>query len=135
MQQNRENEAKEAQVLKVQKYTMTPFRGDHKDWVRFLNRFLVEVDGSNIAKVSKLIYLLEFVEGKPEDDILGLPHTPEGYEEEKRIFKITYGKVIKVGKALVIELEGLKHMTNINQIRERTNFTTGLRESFERLRR
>ena len=129
MQQIREDEAKEAQVLKVQKYTMTLFRGDHKDWLRFWNQFSVEVDSSNIAKVSKLIYLLEFVEGKPEDDILGLSHTPEGHEEEKSILKITYGKVIKVGKALVIELEGLKHMTNINQIRDRTNFITGLREA------
>ena len=122
MQQNREDDARKAQVVKLQKYTITPFRGDHKDWLRFWNQFSVEVDGSNIAEVSKFNYHLELVEGKPKDDVLGLPHTSEGYEEAKRILRITYGKDIKVRKALVIELEGLKPITNINQIKETHEF-------------
>ena len=122
MQQNKEDEARKNQAVKLQKYTITPFRGDHKDWLRFWNQFSVEVDGSNIAEVSKFNYLIELVEGKPKDDILGLPHTQEGYEEAKRILQTTYGKDIKVRKALVIELEGLKPITNISQIRETHEF-------------
>ena len=45
MQQNREDEARKNQVVKLQKYTITPFRGDHKDWLHFWNQFSVEVDG------------------------------------------------------------------------------------------
>ena len=54
---------------------------------------------------------------KTKDDILGLQHTQEGYNEAKGILQTTYGKDIEVRKALVIELEGLKPITNITQIR------------------
>lgn len=96
IQQKREDEARKTQVVKLQKYTITPFKGDHKDWLRFWNQFSVEVDGSNISEISKFNYLLELVEGKPKDDILGLPHTQEGYEEAKKILQAIYGKDIKV---------------------------------------
>ncbi len=42
------------QSVKLQKYTITPFYGDYKDWLRFWNQFtMVEVDGSSIAEISK----------------------------------------------------------------------------------
>ena len=122
MQQKREDEARKTQVVKLQKYTITPFKGDHKDWLRFWNQFSVEVDGSGISEISKFNYLLELVEGKPKDDILGLPHTQEGYEEAKKILQATYGKDIKVRKALIVELEGLRPITSISQIRETHDF-------------
>ena len=53
-------------------------------------------------------YLLELVRGKPKDDILGLPHTEDGYKEAKRILEQTYGKDIKEHKALTKELEADK---------------------------
>ena len=102
--------------VKLQKYTITPFEGDYKDWTRFWNQFTVEVDGSTISKISKFNYLLELTKGKPRNDILVLPHTVEGYKEAKRILTETYGKYFKVNRALVKELEGLKPITGINKI-------------------
>ena len=58
------------QRVELQKYTITPFKGDYKDWIRFWNQFSVEVDGSAISKISKFNYLLQLVKGKPREDIL-----------------------------------------------------------------
>ena len=57
------------QRVKLQKYTIMPFKGDYKDWIRFWNQFSVEGGGSAISKISKFNYLLELVKGKPRDDI------------------------------------------------------------------
>ncbi|XP_065067288.1 uncharacterized protein LOC135692879 [Rhopilema esculentum] len=102
------------QSVKLQKYTITPFKGDYKDWLRFWNQFMVEVDASCIAEISKFNYLLELLDGKPKEDILGLPHTADGYEEAKRILQKTYGKDIKIHKALIKELEGLESISSIH---------------------
>ena len=73
------------QSVKLQKYTITAFNGDYKDWTQFWNQFSVEVDGAKISEISKFNYLLELTKGKPREDILGLPHTKDGYIEAKRI--------------------------------------------------
>ena len=52
-------------------------------YVLFWNQFLVEVDGSGIAKISEFNYILELVKGKPEEDILDLPHSQNGYKLEQ----------------------------------------------------
>lgn len=44
--------ATSTQSVKLQKYTITPFSGDYKDWLRFWNQFTVEVDGSSISNIS-----------------------------------------------------------------------------------
>ena len=62
----------------------TPFNGDYKDWLRFWNQFVVEVDNSKVSEISKFDYLLGLVEGEPRSHILGLPHKVEGYEKRKR---------------------------------------------------
>ena len=103
------------QSVKLQKYTITPFEGDYKDWTRLWNQFSVEVDGANISDISKFNYLLELIKGKPREDILGLPHTKEGYIEAIRILESTYGKDIKVQRALIKELEGLPVITSIRK--------------------
>ena len=105
-----------SQAAKLQRYTITPFFGDYKDWIRFWNQFEVEVDGAKISEISKFNYLLELVKDKPREDILGLPHTVKGYEEAKRILKSTYGKDFKVHKALIKELESLHSIMNIHQL-------------------
>ena len=89
------------QAVKLQMYTISPFKGHCKDWLQFWNQFVVEVDNSNISETSKLNYLLELVEGKHKEHILGLPHTPDGYNEAKKILELTFGKDIKVHKALI----------------------------------
>lgn len=87
------------QSVKLQKYTISPFSDGYKDWLRFWNQFTVEVDGSSISEISKFNYLLELVKGKPKDDILGLPHTGDGYKEAKRILEQMYGKDIITAKS------------------------------------
>ena len=52
-------------------------------YVLFWNQFMVEVDRSSIAKISKFNYFLELVKGKPEEDILDLPHSQNGYKLEQ----------------------------------------------------
>ena len=79
---------------------------------------MVEVDTSKISEISKFNYLLELVEGKPKEHILGLPHTPEGYQETKKILEMTFGKDIKVHKALIRDLESLPSIASIHKIRE-----------------
>ena len=105
------------QSVKLQKYTITPFKGEYKDWLRFWNQFMVEVDGSSISEISKFNYLLELVTGKPKEDILGLPHSEDGYLEAKRILEKTYGKDIKIHKALIKELEGLDTISSIHEVK------------------
>ena len=104
------------QSVKLQKYTITAFNGDYKDWTRFWNQFSVEVDGAKISEISKFNYLLELTKGKPREDILGLPHTKDGYIEAKRILQSTYGKDIKVQRALIKELENLPAITSTRRI-------------------
>ena len=111
------NEATQ-QSVKLQKYTITKFNGDYKDWLRFWNQFTVEVDNSNISNISKFIYLLELVEGKPREDILGLPHSLDGCNEAKRILQDTYGKDIWVHKALIKDLEGITAIHNTYKIKD-----------------
>ena len=38
------------QAVKLQKYTISPFKGDCKDWFQFWNQFVVEVDNSKISE-------------------------------------------------------------------------------------
>ena len=117
-----QEEKGKVQSVKLQKYTITPFKGEYKDWLRFWNQFMVEVDGSGISEISKFNYLLELVTGKPREDILGLPHTRDGYEEAKRILEQTYGRDIKIHKTLIKELENLPHITSVQKLTEIHNF-------------
>lgn len=110
-----EKEKAKPQSVKLQKFTMTPFKGDYKDWLRFLNQLLIEVDGSSIAEISKFNYLRELAEGKPREDILGLPHTDEGYNEAEIILEKIYGKDMKIHEGLKKELEGLEAIASTQQ--------------------
>ena len=105
------------QSVKLQKYTITPFKGDYKDWICFWNQLSAEVDGSVISKISKFNYLLELVKGKPREDTLGLPHTEDGYDEPKKILSDTYGKDIKVHKQFTKEIESMHPVTNIHKLK------------------
>ena len=103
------------QTVKLQKYTITPFTGDYKDWLRFWNQFSVEVDASGISEISKFNYLLELLKGKPKEDILGLPHNEDGYIEAKRILVETYGKDIKITKSIIKDIESLPQLRDITR--------------------
>ena len=107
---------KSQQTVKLQRYTITPFSGDYKDWLRFWNQFSVEVDGSTLSEISKFHYLLELVKNKPRDDIVGLPHSIECYKEAKRILQENYAKDSKVHRALIKDLESLHTITSIHKL-------------------
>ena len=70
------------------------------------------------SEKSKCNYSLELVEGEQRSHILGLPHTVEGYEEAKTILELTYGKNIKVLKALIKDLEMLPTITSLTKVKE-----------------
>ncbi|CAB4034596.1 Pro-Pol poly [Paramuricea clavata] len=107
---------KSQQTVKLQRYTITPFSGDYKDWLRFWNQFSVEVDGSTLSEISKVHYLLELVKDKPRDDIVGLPHSIEGHKEAKRTLQENCGKDSKVHRALIKDLESLHTITSIHKL-------------------
>ena len=52
-------------------------------YVLFWNQFMVKVDGSGVAKISKFNYILELAKGKPEEDFLDLPHSQNRYKLEQ----------------------------------------------------
>ena len=60
-----------AQAVKLQKYTITPFSGDYKDWIHFWNQFEVEVDGSSISDISKFTTCWNSPKGKQERTFWG----------------------------------------------------------------
>ena len=66
--------------------------------------------------------MFELVEGEPRSQILGLPHTVEGYEEAERILELTYGKDITVVKALIKDLETLLNITSLIKVKEFNEF-------------
>ena len=109
------------QSVKLQKYTITPFKRDYKDLIHFRNQFLVEVDGSVISKISKFNYLLELVKEKSREGILGLLHTEDGYNEERKRLNDIYSKDIKFHKQLIKEIKSLLSITSTNKY---TSFTT-----------
>ena len=74
-------------------------------------------DNSGIAEISKFNYLMELVQNVPREDILGMPHTEEGYKEAKRILNEKYGKYIIVPKALSKEMESLRPSNSIHQVK------------------
>ena len=94
-------------AVKLQRYTITPFRGNFRDWLRFWNQFSVEVDQSGLPEISKFNYLLELCKGEPLEAITGLPHTAEGYEAAKGILTDTYGKSHRVKRTFIQDLEEL----------------------------
>ena len=53
-----EQEAAKPQAVKLQKYTITPFHGDCKDWLRFWNQFVVEVDSSKISEIPEGLQII-----------------------------------------------------------------------------
>ena len=109
------------QSVKLQKYTITLFKRDYKDLIHFRNQFLAEVDGSAIAKISKFNYLLELVKEKSRENILGLLHTEDGYDEERKRLNDIYSKDIKFHKQLIKEIKSLLSITSTNKY---TSFTT-----------
>ena len=50
-------------AISLPKLSTAPFKGTPKDWIRFSNQFMAQVDSQPINKVMKLGYLLQNVRG------------------------------------------------------------------------
>ena len=72
------------EVANLQKFSITPFKGDYKDWLRFWNMFVVEVDNSKISEISKFNYLLELEEGNRRVTFLAYRTLLKAMEKQKR---------------------------------------------------
>lgn len=57
------------------------------------------------------------VKGKPREDILGLPHTQDGYDEAIQILNDIYGKGIKAYEQLIREIESFYSVTGIHKLK------------------
>ena len=53
-------EMSKPQAVNLQKYSITPCKGDYKDWLRFWNQFVVDVDNSKMSEISNLIICLSW---------------------------------------------------------------------------
>ena len=58
---------------------------------------------------------------------------PEGYHEAKKILEMTFGKDIKVHKALIRDLESLPNITSSHKIKEIHEFYTKLSKTVRTL--
>ena len=65
--------------------------------------------------------------------ILGLPHTPEGYNELKKVLEMTYGKDNKVHKALIKDLEALPKIISVDKIKEVHEFCIQMSKTVQTL--
>ena len=53
-------EMSKPQALKLQKYSITPFKGDYREWLRFWNQFVVDVDNSKMSEITNLVIFLSW---------------------------------------------------------------------------
>ena len=97
--------------VKLPKLAITKFNGTHEQWLSFWNKFEAEIDGADIAPVTKFAYLKELVEPKVKEDIDGLPFTNDGYIRAKAILKDEYGKVSEIVHAYVRNIAALPKIT------------------------
>ena len=58
---------------------------------------------------------MELKKEKPPEDILRLPHPTDGYKEAKRILEETYGKNLKIHKALIKNIGGFLTITGLRK--------------------
>ena len=95
------DEKAELAKVKLPKLVITPFQGNHLDWLRFWNEFNAEIEKSALPAVSKFSYLKKLLVPKVKVLINGLPFNAEGYERAKVILESAYGKPMEVAKAHV----------------------------------
>ena len=77
--------------VKLPKLVISKFNGTYLDWLRFWEQFTSQIDKSAFADGAKLTYLQELLEGKPKQEIIGLPFSSDGYKQVKDMLKKKYG--------------------------------------------
>ena len=90
---------------------MSKFSGELTDWPRFWNQFEAEINISEVAAVTKFLYLKELVNPKVKNAIDGLPFTTEGYQRAKNILNSKYGQMSKIVNTYVQNIMALPMIT------------------------
>ena len=86
-----ERRARETAV-NLPKSSIATFKGTPKDWIRFSNQFMAQVDCQPVNKVVTLGYLLQSVRGGCQELIGNIPNNEEGYDRALQLLKDEYGQ-------------------------------------------
>ena len=86
-----ERRARETAVT-LPKLSIAPFKVTPKDWIRFSNQCMAQVDCQPVNKVVKLGYLLQSVRGGCQELIGNIPNNEEGYDRALQLLKDEYGQ-------------------------------------------
>ena len=65
-------------MANLPKLSISPFKGTPKDWIRFYNQFMAQIDSQPVSKTVKLEYLLQCVKGECHDLIGNIPNNDGG---------------------------------------------------------
>ena len=79
-------------MANLPKLSISPFKGTPKDWIRFYNQFMAQIDSQPVSKTVKLGYLLQCVKGECHDLIGNIPNNDEGYDRALQLLKEEYGQ-------------------------------------------
>ena len=104
-------EASKTSSAKLPKLSITKFDGSFEQWFPFWNKYVAEVDSTDLAPVTKFAYLKELLVPKVRSDIDGLPFTTEGYQRAKNILESEYGKLSEIVHTYVNNIMGLPTVT------------------------
>ena len=104
-------EASKTSSAKLPKLSITKFDGSFEQWFPFWNKYVAEVDSTDLTPVTKFAYLKELLVPKVRSDIDGLPFTTEGYQRAKNILESEYGKLSEIVHAYVNNIMGLPTVT------------------------
>ena len=123
---------------KLPKLVITKFSGELTDWPRFWNQFEAEIDGIEVAAVTKFSYLKELVGPKVKTAIDGVPFTTEGYQRAKNILKSKYGQMSEIVNAYVQNIMALpvitgSHPRKIHEFYEKVLFNVQSLETLGKL--
>ena len=123
---------------KLPKLVITKFSGELTDWPRFWNQFEAEIDGIEVAAVTKFSYLKELVGPKVKTAIDGVPFTTEGYQRAKNILKSKYGQMSEIVNAYVQNIMALpvitgSHPRKIHEFYEKLLFNVQSLETLGKL--
>ncbi|XP_022797625.1 uncharacterized protein LOC111335895 [Stylophora pistillata] len=94
-------------AAKLTKLSITKFSGRVRDWLPLWGKFKSEIDSSNLARLTKFVFLKELLEKHVRNDIEGLPFTDEGCDSARAILEAEYGQqadIVNVYMKNIMEL-------------------------------
>ncbi|KAF7635993.1 Integrase catalytic domain-containing protein [Meloidogyne graminicola] len=95
--------------IRLPQLRLDPFTGDPKTWPTFWQLFSINIDQRPLDNISKMSYLLTFLQGPPKDLIAGFVLSNENYVRALDLLKSRYGDNRAITEALEAELMNLPH--------------------------